>query len=116
MALPAVGPGLGLEGLMSLPHLKPPLPQEMLEHGIGEEAQFERAHLQGDMAVAEMVGGPQQGQGLRGAHQEQGLGRRLHPHAGQAVVSSEPLAGAQGLPPRQLEQELLTAATAAQTP
>ena len=71
MALPLgrIGAALRQEGSLPMLQMQTPLPQQIGEHRIVEQPQFGRCHLQGDMAIAEVIGRPQQLQGFGGPNQ-----------------------------------------------
>lgn len=111
-----VGAALGKEGGLSLFQLQAPLPQQIGEHGIVKQPQFADRDLQGDMAIAEVIGRPQQLQGVGGAHQQQRFSGSFDLHQGWAVVAAEPFTGLERFATGQLQQQGLAAAAVAQAP
>jgi hypothetical protein len=65
-----IGPGLRQEGGLAAFQVEPPLLQKIGQHGILKQPQLTGAHLQRDMAVAEVIGRPQQVEGVGGAHHQ----------------------------------------------
>ena len=96
--------------------LQPPLRQQIGQHRILKQPQLTGAHLQRHMAVAEVISRPQQVEGVAGAHHQQGLGGRLHPHRRIAGRTAEPFARLQRLAALQLQHQITTAGAAAMTP
>ena len=79
----AVGAGFRQEGLQPLLQMQVrQLAQQIRQHRIVQQPQAVLPHLQGHVAIAEVIGGPQQGQGMALTHQQQGLGGGLHLHPG----------------------------------
>ena len=111
-----VGAALGKEGGLSLFQLQAPLPQQIGEHGIVKQPQFADRHLQGDMAIAEVISRPQQLQRVGGAHQQQRFSRSYDLHQGWAVVAAEPFAGLERFTTGQLQHQGLAAAAVAPAP
>ncbi len=94
-----------------------PVPQQPLEHRIGKQPQFAGEDLQGHMAVAQVVGRLQQGQGVVGLQPQQLLLGGHHPHQRRALGDGgKPIAGPQGLAAGQLQQQRPTAAGVATAP
>jgi hypothetical protein len=56
------------------------LAQQIGEHRILQDAQLAGAQLHRHMAVAQVIGRLQQGQGVGATHQQQRFRRRFHPH------------------------------------
>jgi urease accessory protein len=92
------------------------LPQQIGEHGIVQQPQLPRRHLKSDMAITQVIGRPQQIQGIGGLDQQQGLIRSLNPHQRWTLVQAQPFARLQRLTAGELEQQGLAAAAMAQTP
>jgi hypothetical protein len=114
MAMPVsaysgIGAGLRQEGSQAAHQLQPPLLQQIGQHRILKQPQLPGAHLQRHMAVAEVVGRPQQVEGVAGTHHQQRLSGRLHPHRRIAGRSAEPFARLQRLAALQLQQQITTA-------
>jgi 3-oxoacid CoA-transferase subunit A len=109
-----VSPSLRQEGGLAAFQGEPPLLQQIGQHRILKQPQLTGAHLEGHMAVAEVISSLQQGQGVWSLHQQQRLRRRLHPHRRAAPLGGQPLAGAQGVAAGQLEQKGTTAKAVAQ--
>jgi len=121
MAMPmavcsGIGAGLWQEGGLAVLQLQPPLLQQIGQHRILKQPQLTGAHLQRHMAVAEVIGRPQQVEGVAGAHHQQGLSGRLHPHRRIAGRTAEPFARLQRLAALQLQQQITTAGATAMTP
>ena len=121
MAMPVaacsgIGAGLRQEGGLAVLQLQPPLLQQIGQHRILKQPQLTGAHLQRHMAVAEVIGRPQQVEGVAGAHHQQGLSGRLHPHRRIAGRTAEPFARLQRLAALQLQHQITTAGAAAMTP
>ena len=121
MAMPVavcsgIGAGLRQEGGLAVLQLQPPLLQQIGQHRILKQPQLTGAHLQRHMAVAEVIGRPQQVEGVAGAHHQQGLSGRLHPHRRIAGRTAEPFARLQRLAALQLQQQITTAGATAMTP
>jgi urease accessory protein len=112
----AVRPGFRMKGAQAMAHLQPALTEQSLQHRVGQQTQFSRTHLQGHVAVAQVVGRPKQIQGFARTHQQQRLRRGLHPSHGQAVLRGQPFTGAQGLAPGQLKQHRAAVPAMAQSP
>ena len=112
----AVGTGLGLKGSLQLIHLQTAMLQQVGQHGIGEQAQFTSPDLHGHVAIAKVICGLEQGQGIGAAHLDQLLRRR--PHLDQRFGSrgGQPLTRFQGCPPGQLQQHLPATGCATQPP
>jgi len=68
------------------------------------------------MAVAEVIGRPQQVEGVAGAHHQQGLSGRLHQHRRITGRTAEPFARLQRLAALQLQHQITTAGATAMTP
>lgn len=101
----AVSTGFGLERFVGMVHRQAPLPQQILQHGVGEQPQFPRPHLQGHMTIAQVIGRPQQSQGgVRPDHQ-QGFGGGVHAHPGEVVAGGQPLSRLERFPTGQLKQK-----------
>ena len=115
-ACSGVGAGLRQEGGLAVLQLQPPLLQQIGQHRILKQPQLIGAHLQRHMAVAEVIGRPQQVEGVAGAHHQQGLSGRLHPHRRIAGRTAEPFARLQRLAALQLQHQITTAGAAAMTP
>ena len=111
-----VDAAFGEEGGLPLFQPQASLPQQIGEHGIVKQPQLADRHLQGDMPIAEVVGRPQQLQGVGGAHQQQRFSRSFDLHQGWAVVAAEPFAGLERFTTGQLQQQGLAAAAVAQAP
>jgi hypothetical protein len=92
-----VGATLRQEGGQLCFEPQAPLPQQISEYGIGEQAQLAGPHFKGDMAIAEVISRPQQLQGIGGAHQQQRFGGGFHLHQRWTVVAAEPFAGLERL-------------------
>ena len=121
MAMPmavcsGIGAGLWQEGGLAVLQLQPPLLQQIGQHRILKQPQLTGAHLQRHMAVAEVIGRPQQVEGVAGAHHQQGLSGRLHPHRRIAGRTAEPFARLQRLAALQLQHQITTAGATAMTP
>ena len=121
MAMPVavcsgIGAGLRQEGGLAVLQLQPPLLQQIGQHRILKQPQLTGAHLQRHMAVAEVIGRPQQVEGVAGAHHQQGLSGRLHPHRRIAGRTAEPFARLQRLAALQLQQQITTAGATAMPP
>ena len=115
-ACSGIGAGLRQEGGLAVLQLQPPLRQQIGQHRILKQPQLTGAHLQRHMAVAEVIGRPQQVEGVAGAHHQQGLSGRLHPHRRIAGRTAEPFARLQRLAALQLQHQITTAGAAAMTP
>lgn len=115
-ACSGIGAGLRQEGGLAVLQLQPPLLQQIGQHRILKQPQLAGAHLQRHMAVAEVIGRPQQVEGVAGAHHQQGLSSRLHPHRRIARLTAEPFARLQRLAALQLQQQITTAGATAMTP
>jgi len=111
-----IGAGLRQEGGQAALQLQPPLLQQIGQHRILKEPQLPRAHLQSHMAIAEVIGRPQQVEGVAGAHHQQGLSGSLHPHRRLAGAAAEPFARQQRLAALQLQHQITAAGAAAMTP
>lgn len=94
----AVGTGLGLKGSLQLAHLQAAMLQQVGQHGIGEQAQLTSPNLHGHVAIAKVIGGLEQGQGIGAAHLQQLL--RSRPHLDQRFSNrgGQPLTRFQGCP------------------
>lgn len=110
-----VGAGLRQEGGLAAFQGEPPLLQQIGQHRIFKKPQLAGAHLQRHMAIAEVIGRPQQVEGGAGTNHQQGLGRRLHPHRRIAGRAAEPFARLQRQAALQLQQQVATADAAAMT-
>ncbi len=110
----AVGAGFGLERFVGPLHPQAPLPQQILQHWVGQQAHFTIAHLQGHVTIAQVVSRLQQGLWAVRLNPQQRFGRRVHPHPRQAIVSGQPLPRQEGLSPWQLQQEWLATTGLAQ--
>ena len=66
-----IGAGLRQEGGQAALQLQPPLLQQIGQHRILKQPQLPGAHLQSHMAIAEVIGRPQQVEGVAGAHHQQ---------------------------------------------
>ena len=77
---PRVGPRLRLKGRLQWLQRQAPLAQQVGEYRILQDSQFARVQFHRHMAVAEVIGRLQQGQGVGAAHQQQRFRRRLYPH------------------------------------
>ena len=75
-----VGPGLRFKGRQHGVHRQPPLAQQVGQHRILQDPQLAGMQFHRHMAVAEVIGRLQQGQGVGAAHQQQRFRRRLYPH------------------------------------
>jgi len=115
-ACSGIGAGLWQEGGLAMLQLQPPLLQQIGQHRILKQPQLTGAHLQRHMAVAEVIGRPQQVEGVAGAHHQQGLSGRLHPHRRIAGRTAEPFARLQRLAALQLQHQITTAGATAMTP
>jgi len=115
-ACSGIGAGLRQEGGLAVLQLQPPLLQQIGQHRILKQPQLTGAHLQRHMAVAEVISRPQQIEGVAGAHHQQGLSGRLHPHRRIAGRTAEPFARLQRLAALQLQHQITTAGAAAMTP
>lgn len=115
-ACSGIGAGLRQEGGLAVLQLQPPLRQQIGQHRILKQPQLTGAHLQRHMAVAKVIGRPQQVEGVAGAHHQQGLSGRLHPHRRIAGRTAEPFARLQRLAALQLQHQITTAGAAAMTP
>jgi len=115
-ACSGIGAGLRQEGGLAVLQLQPPLLQQIGQHRILKQPQLTGAHLHRHMAVAEVISRPQQVEGVAGAHHQQGLNGRLHPHRRIAGRTAEPFARLQRLAALQLQQQITTAGAAAMTP
>ena len=115
-ACSGIGAGLRQEGGLAVLQLQPPLRQQIGQHRILKQPQLTGAHLQRHMAVAEVIGRPQQVEGVAGAHHQQGLSGRLHPHRRIAGRTAEPFARLQRLAALQLQHQITTAGATAMTP
>ena len=111
-----IGAGLRQEGGQAALQLQPPLLQQIGQHQILQKAQLPLPHLQRHMAIAEVIGRPQQVEGVAGAHHQQGLSGSLHPHRRIAGAAAEPFARQQRLAALQLQQQITAAGAAAMTP
>ena len=111
-----IGAHLWLEGLLGAAHLQPPLKEQLLQHRIRQQSQVIRVQLQSHVAVAQVIRRLQQGQGLVRPHHQKRFRRWLHLHQGQAILLGEPFPRLQGLPPRQLQQEISAAAAESMAP
>ena len=111
-----IGAGLRQEGGQAALQLQPPLLQQIGQHRILKEPQLPGAHLQSHMAIAEVIGRPQQVEGVAGARHQQGLSGSLHPHRRIAGAAAEPFARQQRLAALQLQQQITAAGAAAMTP
>lgn len=112
-ACSGIGAGLRKEGGQAVLQLQPPLLQQIGQHRILKQPQLIGAHLQRHMAVAEVISRPQQVEGGAGAHHQQGLSGRLHPHWRIAGRTAEPFARLQRLAALQLQHQITTAGTTA---
>lgn len=112
-ACSGVGAGLGQEGSKAALQLQPSLLQQIGQHRILKQPQLPGAHLQRHMAVAEVIGRPQQVEGVAGTHHQQRLSGRLHPHRRIAGRTAEPFARLQRLAALQVQQQITTAGAAA---
>ena len=108
-----VSPSLRQEGGLAAFQGEPPLLQQIGQHRILKQPQLTGAHLQGYMAVAEVIGRPQQVEGVAGAHHQQGLSGRLHPNRRRSRLPAEPLARLQRLAALQLQHQITAAGAAA---
>jgi len=115
-ACSGIGAGLRQEGGLAVLQLQPPLFQQIGQHRILKQPQLPGAHLQSHMAVAEVISRPQQVEGVAGAHHQQRLSGRLHPHRRIAGRTAEPFARLQRLAALQLQHQITTAGAAAMTP
>ena len=115
-ACSGIGAGLRQEGGLAVLQLQPPLLQQIGQHRILKQPQLTGAHLQRHMAVAEVIGRPQQVEGVAGAHHQQGLSGRLHQHRRIAGRTAQPFARLQRLAALQLQQQITTASATAMTP
>ena len=111
-----IGAGLRQEGGQAALQLQPPLLQQIGQHRILKQPQLPGAHLQSHMAIAEVIGRPQQVEGVAGAHHQQGLSGSLHPHRRIAGAAAEPFARQQRLTALQLQHQITAAGGAAMTP
>ena len=111
-----VSPSLREEGGLAAFQGEPPLLQQIGQHRILNQPQLTGAHLQGHMAVAEVIGRPQQVEGVAGAHDQQGLSGRLHPNRRRSRLPAEPFARLQRLAALQLQHQIATAGATAMTP
>ena len=75
-----VGPALRFKGRQNRFHRQPPLAQQVGQHRILQDPQLARVQFHRHMAVAEVIGRLQQGQGVGAAHQQKRFRRRFHPH------------------------------------
>ena len=75
-----IGPRLRFKGRQHEVHRQPPLAQQIGQHRILQDPQLARVQFHRHMAVAEVIGRLQQGQGVGAAHQQQRFRRRFHPH------------------------------------
>ena len=108
-----VSAGLRQEGGLAALHGQPPLLQQIGQHRIFKEPQLAGAHLQCHMAVAEVIGRPQQVEGVAGAHHQQGFGGSLHPHRRIARRATEPFARLQRHAALQLQHQITAAGATA---
>ena len=109
MVTAGIGAGLRQKGFQAALQLQTQPLQEISQHRIGEQAQLLGTELERHMAVAEVIGGPQQLEGIGAAHQQQRLRRRLHPHCRLAAGPGQPFAGLQGFAAGQLQHQLQAA-------
>lgn len=111
-----VSTALRPKGLFRPTHLQPPVVKQLLEHRIGQQAQFLRPHLQGHMAIAQVISRLQQLQGAPGPHHQERFGRRLHLHESHPILLGEPFPRLQGRPPGELQEQILAAAASPMPP
>ncbi len=97
-------------------HAQAPLAQQHLEHRVLQDPQLAGPEFHGHMAVAQVISGLQQGQGIGAAHQQQRFSRRLHDHHGDLGSVAEGLPWQQGAATGKLQQQVPAAGAAAVAP
>jgi hypothetical protein len=86
-----IGAGFGFEGLGRKRHLKAELTNHVVQDVIVQVGQTQRADLDRDVAIAQVVGSTRQFQRIARGHDRKALQGRLHPHD-QAVVRAQAIA------------------------
>ena len=103
---PPVGPRLRPKGCLNPFHRQAPLAQQIGQHRILQDPQFTRVQFHRHMAVAQVVGRLQQGQGVGAAHLQQRFRRRFHPHQPISRSRGEQLAGLERRAAGQLQHQV----------
>ena len=113
MVATGISAGLRQKGLQAPLQMQTQPLQQIRQHRICEQTQLLGTELERHMAVAEVIGRPQQVEGVAGTHHQQGLSGRLHPNRRSARLPAEPFARLQRLAALQLQQQITTAVASA---
>lgn len=112
----AVGPTLGIKGRHHGLHRQAPVLQQLSQYRILQQPQLVGVDLHRHVAIAQVIGRLQQSQGAVGPHPQQRLRGGLHLHQRLPLGRGQQLAGHQGRPAGQLQQQGPAAAAVAQAP
>ena len=112
----AVGPTLGIKGRHHGLHRQAPVLQKLSQYRILQQPQLIGVDLHRHVAIAQVIGRLQQSQGAVGPHPQQRLRGCLHLHQRLPLGRGQQLAGHQGRPAGQLQQQGPAAAAVAQAP